>query len=581
MATGAEGTVFFLVVSIIAMLVTGLIARSLRMPAILGILLAGTLLGPFSPLAGHELIGFPLDSLIVKEMGLVEAFATLGAILLLFQIGLEFSIARLTKLGGRALVAAFIKIGVLLFLGFETARTLLGFGTTASLFVGVLLSMSSTPIIVRFLREHDMMDREETPLVIGILIIEDVYAAFSLAVLSDMAGGASVGGLLFTMFKTAVIFGFAYVALTPAIRWFFKYFARDTESSMLASIALGVGMGLVSGVYLGIGAAVGAFIAGSILAGMEEARRVGADIQSFNILFSAIFFFSIGMSVDLLNVWANIYIAIALTLVAVVGKFGASVFGTYLVGGNGKSAVFVGISLLTLSEISLLVAQKGIALGVVPQSVLGVASAVLFLTVIITSLLFGREEAVYKAVTPFIPSAFKRSAASVNRGIAGLFSAVDSMKNGTMHPEIWWGVQLKATIDKETSRIASALRIALVAIAAALVLRGTLPEPFPLAVSVAAALASGYALVSLFLGLGNMLKFLFDFAVRQEGNYAISFMKNTALCVAFLLLGLSAPLVEEITKINYAALVFFLASMAVSAFYLRGAASRARRFLSR
>jgi len=386
---------------LIAILAVTLLFNRLRLPFVLGVLLAGVLLGPHSPLAGVHLGSFNLSELTVRDTETVNFFAYTGAILVLFEIGLEFSLQRLQRLGWGALSAAFIKLGFVFLLGYITSSMLFGFSARASLFIGVILSMSSTPLIVKMLRERDLIERPEVPLIIAVLILEDVFAVFSLAFMSSLVREPSATlALPLALAKTLLAFAFAYLILAGILRRFVRAVAYSEEALLLTSLALTLGMAYAAEAA-GISSTIGAFLAGSILAGLPEARRIWDGIRHFAILFSAIFFFSIGMLADLGEVAQNLPLAIAFSAIAIFGKFTGASISAYFTGFRGRSSSFIGIAMLTLSEVSLLVAKEGAALNVIGANILSIASIVIFISMLATSLLITRENEVYAlAVRP-------------------------------------------------------------------------------------------------------------------------------------------------------------------------------------
>ena len=155
-------------------IVGGIIASRFRQPAVFGLLLVGAVIGPSS-----------LN--LVQDLSMIRMMAEFGAILILFIIGLEFDVSKLMKLGARSILIGFLKFAIVLFFGYE-ATLLLGFSAKAALFVGVVLSFSSTVVIIKVLEQKDMFSRREVPLLVAVLIIEDVIAVLALTFFSGIKG---------------------------------------------------------------------------------------------------------------------------------------------------------------------------------------------------------------------------------------------------------------------------------------------------------------------------------------------------------------------------------------------------------
>src|SRR3989338_3733157 len=170
-------------ISVTVIMLSALIFDRLKLPNILGVLVAGILMGPFSPLAGMSLFGLEFGNVIIAEPSLVSVFAVLGSALILFGIGLEFSAIKLAQLGLFTFLAAAVKIGIV-YLAAYGSLAAFGFGAPASALVAVALSFSSTPIIIKLLEASGKIRRTETPFIISILIIEDLLAVFFLGLIS-------------------------------------------------------------------------------------------------------------------------------------------------------------------------------------------------------------------------------------------------------------------------------------------------------------------------------------------------------------------------------------------------------------
>ena len=207
-------------------IVGGIIANRFRQPAVFGLLLVGALIGPGS-----------LN--LVKDSSMIAIMADFGAILILFIIGLEFDVSKLIKLGARSILIGLLKFAIVLFLGYEVTL-LLGFSANIALFIGVILSFSSTVVVVKVLQQKEMFARKEVPLLIAVLIIEDVLAVFALTFFSGIKDASS--GLLnvfeHIVFSLAILV-FAYLVTMKILRYVVNVIIKNNnDESVLIFLSL-------------------------------------------------------------------------------------------------------------------------------------------------------------------------------------------------------------------------------------------------------------------------------------------------------------------------------------------------------
>ncbi|MBI2656128.1 cation:proton antiporter, partial [Candidatus Woesearchaeota archaeon] len=187
-------------------IIGGIIATRFKQPAVFGLLLVGAVIGPNS-----------LN--LVKDANMIRMMADFGAILLLFIIGLEFDVSKLMKLGARSILIGLLKFAIVLFFGYETTL-LLGFSSKVALFVGVILSFSSTVVVIKVLEQKEMFSRREVPLLIAVLIIEDVIAVLALTFFSGVKGSSLslVSTFEHIVFSIAILV-FAYLVMMKILRY--------------------------------------------------------------------------------------------------------------------------------------------------------------------------------------------------------------------------------------------------------------------------------------------------------------------------------------------------------------------------
>jgi CPA2 family monovalent cation:H+ antiporter-2 len=297
-------------VMIVAGLVT-VLCHLLRQPVVLGYIAAGVLIGPHTHLP-----------ILVHDRHTVEMMAELGVILLMFSLGLHFSLRKLVSVGATALVAAALEILLMLLIGYGTGR-LFGWDRMDSIFLGAILSISSTTIITKALAELGLMKQRFAELIFGILVVEDILAIAMLAILSGVAktGSLEVGEVAKTfgglgIFLTAVMV-VGLLAVPPLLRYVNLF--RSNEMLLVAALGLCFGVSLLA-VKLGYSVALGAFLIGAIVAEARERGKIESLIEPVRDMFSAVFFVAIGMLIEppLLVTYA-VPIAV-ITAAVVVGK---------------------------------------------------------------------------------------------------------------------------------------------------------------------------------------------------------------------------------------------------------------------
>ncbi len=326
------------------------LSHRLRQPPILGYLVAGVLIGPFT-----------FGGSWVSDLGTVRLLADLGLILLLFSIGLEFGWDRLRRLGLNLVVIAAVEITVMMALGYQLGR-LLGWSGMDSLFLGAALSSTSSAIIVKVLRDTGRLQSQAGRLVVGISVVEDFGAVILLTILSGVAasGAASADDIGRLSWKVAL---FALVAL--AVSTLFaprimdavaRYNSRETL--LVVALALCFGLALVAE-ELELSSAAGAFLIGAVLGDTRHAKELTRIMEPLRDMFAAIFFVSIGMLVDVDLVKDYIGPALAVTALFIVGKIVANTAAAFATGHDGETSLQAGAAMPQPGELSLAIAKVG------------------------------------------------------------------------------------------------------------------------------------------------------------------------------------------------------------------------------
>lgn len=352
-----------------------LIFKWLKQPLVLGYIVAGFLAGPYVDI-------FPT----VVDTNSISTWAEIGVIFLLFALGLEFSFKKLMNVGGTAVIAATTEVITMLVIGYVVG-ILLGWNPMNSIFLGGMLSMSSTTIIIKAFDDLGLRNQKFTRIVFGTLVVEDLVAILMMVLLSTMAvsqqfaGEELIGSIIKVVFFLILWFLIG-IYLLPA---FFRKARKMMNDETLLVIVVGLCLGMV---YLatitGFSAALGAFIMGSILAETVEAEHIEHLIKPVKDLFGAIFFVSVGMLVDPAVLVEYALPVVIITLVTIAGKALFSTFGVLISGQPIKTSIQSGFSLAQIGEFAFIIASLGVSLKVLDEYVYPIIVAVSVITTFTT-----------------------------------------------------------------------------------------------------------------------------------------------------------------------------------------------------
>jgi CPA2 family monovalent cation:H+ antiporter-2 len=366
----------FLEPLVVVLGVAGLVTvafQRLRQPVVPGYLLAGVIIGPHVP--------FPL----VADRAAVHTLSELGVILLMFGLGLEFSLRRLVRVGSTAGLVAVLQASIMVWLGFTIGRAL-GWTALEAVFAGAMVAMASTTVVARAFEELGVRGPLRD-LVVGELLVEDLLAVVFLAVLTAVATGAGVspGQVGATLGRLGAFLAALLVAGMLVVPRAIRYVRRVGRSETLLVVSLALCFGLA---YLalrsGYSSALGAFLAGSLVAESGEGSGVAELVRPVRDLFAAVFFVSVGMLIDPALVASHWGAALALAALVLLGKSTAVALGAFLTGNGVRTSVQAGMSVAQIGEFSFILAGLGAALGATRDFLYPVAVAVAALTAFTT-----------------------------------------------------------------------------------------------------------------------------------------------------------------------------------------------------
>ena len=372
------------VVMIVAALAT-IICHRFKLPVVFGYIIAGVVIGPHTP---------PYQ--LISDRNTINTLAELGVILLMFSLGLEFSLRKLRRVGGTAFIAAFLEILLLVWVGYEIGR-FFGWKTMDSIFLGAILSISSSTIIVKVLGELGKTKERFSQLIFGILIIEDILAIAMIALLSGIAttGTLNIGEVGLTIGKLTIFLVSSLVIGLLTIPRLIGYIARFKSNEIIVITVIGLCFGFsLLATKLGYSVALGAFLIGAIIAEAREIHRIDKLVEPVRDMFSAIFFVTIGLLIDpqmLIKYWLPILV---ITFAVVVGKVLACTFGAFISGNDGRTSLRVGMGLAQIGEFSFIIASLGLTLKVTSPFLYPIAVAVSVLTTLLTPMLIQSSDGV-------------------------------------------------------------------------------------------------------------------------------------------------------------------------------------------
>ncbi|MGE9875020.1 cation:proton antiporter [Hornefia butyriciproducens] len=358
--------------------IVSIIFRKLNLPVILGYILAGFITSPYFPLFFN-----------VEDQETISTLSELGVIIILFHIGLEFDFHKLLSVGSTAIVTAIVKMSGVLAVGY-CFGTMIGLSRMNSVFLGAMLSISSTVVIRKAFDELGVAGEKYTSLVMGTLIMEDLFGVFIMVILSSLAVRQNTGGTelmihLGLMGCYLVVWLLLGIFLLPT---FLNKIMTLMNREMLVVLSLGICfcMALIAR-RLGFSVELGAFLAGSLFAGTKHAEEVEESTSAIKDMFSVIFFLSVGMLVDpsvIAEQWTSI---LPIAIIAILAKLIFASLGMVLSGQSLGTAIRSGFSLAPIGEFSYIIASLGISLGVMDSYLYPVIVAASVLTTLITPVL--------------------------------------------------------------------------------------------------------------------------------------------------------------------------------------------------
>ncbi|RZF26444.1 cation:proton antiporter [Paraburkholderia sp. UYCP14C] len=382
------------VVMALAGVVTVLFHR-LKQPVVLGYIAAGVIIGPYTP---------PFQ--LIHDEQTIQTLGELGVVFLMFSLGLEFSLRKLFKVGATAIVAALSEIVLMLWIGYEIGSAF-GWSPMDSLFLGAILAISSTTIIVKALSDLGLKRESFAQLVFGILIVEDILGIAMLVLLTGIAqtGQLSAGLAAVTLGKLLLFMTVSLLVGVLLVPRALNYVARTGSDEMLLVSVLGFCFGFcLLVVKLDYSIALGAFLIGAIMAESRHLHRIEHLIAPLRDAFSAIFFVTIGLMLNPAVMLDYGWPIAVITLAVIVGKLVSCGLGTFLSGQDARTSMRVGMTVSQIGEFSFIIATLGLTLKVTSGFLYPIAVAVSALTTLTTPYLIRVADPLTRRIARAMPA---------------------------------------------------------------------------------------------------------------------------------------------------------------------------------
>jgi CPA2 family monovalent cation:H+ antiporter-2 len=420
--------------------ITTLLFKKLKQPVVLGYILAGLLVGPnFSLLPS------------ITDMAGVRVWADIGVIFLLFSLGLEFSFKKLVKIGGTAGITGMYEVICMVALGYGTGWVL-GWPVMDRIFLGGIIAISSTTIIIRAFDELGIKTKKFAGLVLGVLVVEDLVAVLLMVLLSTLAVSREFAGveMLQSVLKLVFFLCLWFLSGIFLLPGFLKWARKMLNDETMLVISLGLCLLMVVlATYAGFSAPLGAFIMGSILAETTMAEKIEHLVQPVKNLFGAVFFVSVGLLIEPSLLMQYIVPVLVLSLVVVLGKTVNVTIGALLSGQPLQQSLQAGMSLAQIGEFSFIIATLGKSLQVTSDYLYPIAVGVSVITTFTTPYMMRLAIPFYKWLEPKLPRKW--------------IKAIDQYSTGTqtIQAESDWRIVLRAYLSVIATNLVVVLAITL------------------------------------------------------------------------------------------------------------------------
>ncbi len=368
---------------------TILFCHLIRLPVVLGYIVAGIIIGPYTP-----------PHILVTELHGIETLSELGIIFLLFSIGLEFSLKKLYQVGLQALMIAFSEIVFMIALGYLIGH-FLNWKKMDAIFLGAILAISSTTIIAKIFSQMKLMQEKFSQLVLGILVVEDLLAIFIIALLSGFSSAetGSFHSIGIGILKGALFIGGVLLIGIYLIPRFIQFILKLKIPEITVVTILGLCFSVtILAAKCGLSTALGAFLIGALIAESKDIKEVIHQMEPLRDMFSAVFFMSVGMLIDPATLWEFKTPIFIITIVTLFGKSFICAIAAKLTKNDLENSVKIGLTLAQIGEFSFIIAKMGGNKGVTSPFLYSIAVSVSVLTTIATPFLLKHSSKITQAI---------------------------------------------------------------------------------------------------------------------------------------------------------------------------------------
>jgi monovalent cation:H+ antiporter-2, CPA2 family len=367
--------------ALLAAFAGGFLARRLGLPALVGYLLAGLAIGPFTP-------GFVGDTETISQL------AEMGVIFLMFGVGLHFSLKDLWQVRAIAVPGAMVQMVIATLLGIGLTQ-FWGWSLEAGLVLGLAVSIASTVVLLRGLMDHGLLNTSHGQVAVGWLVLEDLATIAILVLLPALVSSANSGtspwqqGAI-ALLQTALFVGLMLLVGSRLLPWLLTQIAhtRSRELFILAAVAIALSVAMGAATLFGVSLALGAFLAGVVIGESEIGHQVSDEVLPFRDIFAVLFFVSVGMLVNPLTLITSMWQVLALVGLIVVGKAVSTLLFGLVLPSSGRTMLVVAAGRSQIGEFSFIVGQAGVALNLLTQEQYGLILAAAIIAIVVNPLLW-------------------------------------------------------------------------------------------------------------------------------------------------------------------------------------------------
>lgn len=397
---------------LLAAILGGVVAGRLRLPTIIGYMLAGVAVSPFTPGPTGDLLN-------------IQLLAEIGVVLLMFGVGVEFSIDQLRGVQRVAVTGGVGQVLLTILLGMGIGA-LLGWPRGWQLFFGCIIAISSTTVLLKLLMDRGELGSQHAQLTIGLSLVQDISTVLMIVLLPALTAGGPESNLFFdigwALLRAGIFFGLMILLGGRLFPWLLCNIARrgTRELFLLATLVLSVGTAFLATTGFGLSLALGAFVAGLVVSESEVHYRILGEILPVRDIFAIVFFVSIGMLIDPLFIWDNLTVVLLVTAAIVAGKFLITAAILWSFAYSRQTILMTAAGLAQIGEFSFILAQQGVALGVLDQYVYGLTLSGALLSTLCTPLLLHSVKPLTRLLDRVRPSCSRRPGTEPIRVPGGL-----------------------------------------------------------------------------------------------------------------------------------------------------------------